>query len=374
MEGGCLMFAENRLISIRQVRALLLLDFFGTAVLFLPAQLAETAGYGGWIVVLLMSVLFLLSTWLFTTLGKRNPNYTIAEWCQGCFGKIIGGGIGLVVVATLFVSAALELRVIAEIICKVMLYDMPLWLPMGGLVLFCGGAARHGIECRGRMSEVLFFLVFLPLVLFLMAVALSMDFWRVLPLAMPSPTEITASVPSMMVLFQGLVGLLIVFPYVKHPQKIRGGVVRSVLYSVVLLALIVFLCLAAYGREILATKMYPTVQLLGRVSYSGIFLSRQDALLLWFWVATVFVYLSGVLFAGASLCGRFFGHREEKQRVRWVYAWVPLLFIGAALPEGLAQAYQWRAQLLPWLNGFVYLLLPLLLFAVDCVKRGWKHA
>ena len=38
-----MMFAENRKISIRQLQMLLLLDCFGTAVLFLPAELAEGA-------------------------------------------------------------------------------------------------------------------------------------------------------------------------------------------------------------------------------------------------------------------------------------------------------------------------------------------
>ena len=39
-----MMFAENRKISIRQLQMLLLLDCFGTAVLFLPAELAEISG------------------------------------------------------------------------------------------------------------------------------------------------------------------------------------------------------------------------------------------------------------------------------------------------------------------------------------------
>ena len=41
-----MMFAENRKISIRQLQMLLLLDCFGTAVLFLPAELAEISGRG----------------------------------------------------------------------------------------------------------------------------------------------------------------------------------------------------------------------------------------------------------------------------------------------------------------------------------------
>ena len=38
------MFAENRKISLRQLQAMLLLDFFGTAALFLPGEMADLAG------------------------------------------------------------------------------------------------------------------------------------------------------------------------------------------------------------------------------------------------------------------------------------------------------------------------------------------
>lgn len=44
-----MMFAENRKISIRQLQMLLLLDCFGTAVLFLPAELAEIAAEGAFL-------------------------------------------------------------------------------------------------------------------------------------------------------------------------------------------------------------------------------------------------------------------------------------------------------------------------------------
>ena len=48
-----MMFAENRKISIRQLQMLLLLDCFGTAVLFLPAELAEISGRGCFFAALL---------------------------------------------------------------------------------------------------------------------------------------------------------------------------------------------------------------------------------------------------------------------------------------------------------------------------------
>lgn len=363
------MFAENQRISIRQVKAFVLIDFFGTAVLFLPAQLARSSGYGGWVMILLWGLVLLASAWMLTTLGKREGTFTIVEWSKRCFGGVLGALVAFLVAGVLFLQGALEIRILGEMVCRVMLYDSSVWVPILAFVLFCTGMARHGIECRGRAAEVLFFCIFLPLLGFLLAVTLSIDFWRILPVPMVSMEEMKESTPPLMALFQGLSCLLIVFPYVKKSEKLRKGIVMPIVISTVLIAFLTFLCLGAYGVEMLGTKQYPALQLLGRVSFSGIFLSRQDVLLLWFWVAAGFVFLSGILFALSCISARTFGQKGEGSRMYWVYVWAVLLFIVAMLPSDLTQVYQLRLQWTPWLNGFVFLALPMVLLLIDTIKR-----
>ena len=87
-----MMFAENRKISIRQLQMLLLLDCFGTAVLFLPAELAEISGRGCFFAALLGGLGVSAASLLLTAVGRRMPNGTVVDWCR----SVCGNGIGTI--------------------------------------------------------------------------------------------------------------------------------------------------------------------------------------------------------------------------------------------------------------------------------------
>ena len=75
-----MMFAENRKISIRQLQMLLLLDCFGTAVLFLPAELAEISGRGCFFAALLGGLGVSAASLLLTAVEGACP---MARWSIG---------------------------------------------------------------------------------------------------------------------------------------------------------------------------------------------------------------------------------------------------------------------------------------------------
>ena len=87
-----MMFAENRKISIRQLQMLLLLDCFGTAVLFLPAELAEISGRGCFFAALLGGLGVSAASFLLTAVGRRMPNGTVVDWCR----SVCGNGFGTI--------------------------------------------------------------------------------------------------------------------------------------------------------------------------------------------------------------------------------------------------------------------------------------
>ena len=74
-----MMFAENRKISIRQLQMLLLLDCFGTAVLFLPAELAEISGRGCFFAALLGGLGVSAASLLLTAVGRLVPE-RLRQW------------------------------------------------------------------------------------------------------------------------------------------------------------------------------------------------------------------------------------------------------------------------------------------------------
>ena len=113
-----MMFAENRKISIRQLQMLLLLDCFGTAVLFLPAELAEISGRGCFFAALLGGLGVSAASLLLTAVGRRMPNGTVVDWCRSVCGNAIGTILLLGLAGKLLLDGMLELRIFSALAAK----------------------------------------------------------------------------------------------------------------------------------------------------------------------------------------------------------------------------------------------------------------
>lgn len=364
-----MMFAENRKISIRQLQVLLLLDCFGTAVLFLPAELTEINGRGCFFAALLCGLGMAAVSLLLTAVGKRMPCGTVVDWCRACFGNFLGTVILLGLAGKLLLDGMLELRIFSEIVCRFMLPATPVWVLSSVLLLVAGALAAQGTECRGRVAEILFFLVAIPLLAVLAAVAISSRYQRILPLSLPAPSGLGVSLGRVSIVFQGLIFLYFIYPDLKKP--VRLAVWKSCLLITAAVTVIVFLCLANYGEGILAEKLLPSLQMLERVSFTGVFLTRQDVLLLWFWMASAVLFLSGVVFFGSLLGVQLCRQAEEKRKI-WLWVVLALLFAAALLPESLAAAYRLRLAVAPWLNLAYLIGLPVLLLLFGR-KGGKRH-
>ena len=67
-----------------------------TAVLFLPAITATTAGRDGWISVLTVATAYgLLVAWVIIKLGSKFPDRTLVEYAPVIFGPYLGKLIGV---------------------------------------------------------------------------------------------------------------------------------------------------------------------------------------------------------------------------------------------------------------------------------------
>lgn len=367
-----MMFVENQKISLRQLQALLLLDCFGTAVLFLPAELARQDGQACWLVALLGGVVFTLFTLLLTTLGKRLPNGTAADWFRSCFGNFFGVLLLLGLAGKLLLDGMLELRIFSEIICYFMLPSTPVWAISMVVLAVAGALAAQGTECRGRAAEILFLFVAIPLGILLLAVAISSKYHRILPLQAPSFLGMKDGIAAMSVVFQGLIFLYFIYPDLKQPAHSRRAVLKSSALTALVITGITFLCLAIYGKDILSEKLLPSLQMMERVSFTGVFLTRQDVLLLWFWMASVAIYLSGVLFFGALMGVQIF-HQQETKRKTWLWLWLAAIFAASLLPKNLSAAQRVRMEIAPWLTLFYLVLVPILLLLFTR-KGGEKNA
>ncbi len=361
------MFVNNKKISLRQLQALLLLQCFGTAVLFLPAELAVQSGRECWIVALLGGGVFAGVSLLLSMLSEQNGD--IVRWCKGIFGNIAGTAVLLGLAGKFLFDGACELRIFSEVVCRSMLPNTPVWVLSPVLLLLCGFLAGKGIEAYGRLAEILFFFTVIPLGLLLLAVAVTAEYQRLLPLELPSVRGLVSGVGAVSVVFQGLPFLYFLFPYLKKPKQAKRAVLGSTALLGAVVTGIVLLSLAAFGAVPLSEKLLPTLQLFERVSFTGIFLTRQDVVFLWFWMCSAVVFVSGVLLAVVYLAVRLFPQIRDKRK-QWLWSVAVLLWVVSFLPENLTMAYRLRMEIAPWLQLLYLGILP---FGLLLLRKGGKR-
>lgn len=367
-----MMFAQNEKISLRQMQAFVLLQCFGTAVLFLPAELAMQSGQGCWIAALFGGAVLAGISLLLSALSSQQED--VVEGCKKGFGRIAGTVILLGLAGKFLFDGACELRIFSEVVCRSMLPNTPVWVLSPVLLLLCAFLAEKGIESCARFAEILFFFTAIPLLLLLIAVAVTADYQRVLPLDMPSVRGLVSGTAAVSVVFQGLPFLYILFPYLHQPaqnpkKRIQRAGFGSVVCIGMVLTIVVLLCLAVFGAVPLSEKLLPALQLLERVSFSGIFLTRQDVVFLWFWMCAAVVFVSGVLFGIVYLLTRLF---PKIPRRKYLFGAVLLLWTVSFLPENLTAAYRLRTAVSPWLQAVYLLVLPLGLLFLQ--RRGKQDA
>lgn len=353
------MFSDNRKISLRQLQALLLLSFLGTSSLFLPAEMAAESGRACYLSMLFGGLLATVFSLVLTELIRRVPAWTGVEWMRDLCGQKLGTILSFGFVGKLLTDAILEVRIFSEILQRTMLSAIPLVVLMAVLLLLCAFGMCHGIEGQARAAEILFFFVFPPLLLLLACVACTIKQAYFLPFALPDVRDLRRGAAMVQPLFQSMLFLLFIPPFLQKPQKARKSVFGVSLFTTLLLTAITFLCLSVYGADVLARKIFPTLQITERVSISGIFLGRQDILLLWFWMVSAFLYLTGTLFFSSVCLSRMYPKTKPKQKY-WVLLLLPLIWICAILPQDLETAYHFRNLIQPFVSAVYLGLFPVL--------------
>ena len=153
----------------------------------------------------------------------------------------------------------------------------------------------------------------------------------------------------------------------------RNAIWKVLLVTTILLTAMVFLCLAVYGEGVLAEKLMPTLQMMERVSFTGLFLTRQDVLILWFWMASAVIFLSGVLLYGSLLLAGLFRQQGEKRK-KWLWFLFAAVWLLSFLPENLSAAYHLRLAVLPWFQLVYLVIMPGILYFLAKKKGGKQDA
>lgn len=291
------MFSDNRKISTRQYRRMLILTTLGMASLTLPRVLAEESGYLG-VYSLILSVLF-LALFLWGQERLRRSAFGQALASPSLLRSLLEKAGLIIYLAVLLLAGGFLLQLETSFVHEIMLPKVPSWLIMVLFLFVCGYGCIGGGEDQMRAGEYLYYIILVPfLLLFLMTV-------KELPVKTALPDIFQPEKFSLMPLLGGAVSILSFFLpfffFLQRRQELaykRTGLradYRALLICFILLGLLYIFTVGIFGRAGVESQTWPLTHLMDMIVFPGGFLGKGAVLLSSFWILSVFLVLSEIL-------------------------------------------------------------------------------
>lgn len=295
------MFSDNQKISGRQLNRMLALDLFAAASMLLPKFLVHTSGGAGlYAIAAGTACVIAYSGLIYYTASMYNDN--LFEFIKRTWNAAAAWIVMVYFMIRFLFSAVYFLKMFSRVINQTFITEIPEKF-MGALMLIIAYySVSRGIEARGRFGSLLLWIVVIP-ILFVVALAIpQIDLSHVFPMELPSVRGITGGSLAVIAAFGPVEFLLLAVPYVRSRRRGFHFVVGAVVFGALITAVIYLVCVGVLSIKGALSEQWPSVILMQIVRLPGRFMSRQDGLMLSFWIASAFMAVSGYIFyAGESI-------------------------------------------------------------------------
>lgn len=292
-------------ITNRQMAFILFLTLTSVTILTIPKVMAETAGVGSWITIMIISVIFGLLAVLFTRLNQAFPGRALYDYSQDLVGKA-GCLIISVFYAQYFLIAGVFLcTTMTGMLHANFLFKTPEWaFLLAGLPVF-GYSAYKGPTNVARIFELYGAVFLIGLLVVHANMLIQGDVVNILPLVIPSEIgEVFGAMKEAVISFLGI-EILTVLPLTKNNKKASKVAFLTLLGIGLMYVLVVESSIMMVGIHEIKYSEYPLITAFRQVQLKHIeFLRRVDVLYLTIGIMGIFVVISVLYMAVVEYVSR----------------------------------------------------------------------
>lgn len=304
---------ENEKISGRQLGRMVFYDFFALTTLVLPGLLTKAVGMDGFfalasgcIVGYGMLLLVLTQIKHMRHTGKDYHAYL----CEH-FGTILTTVILIIYLLSALFGAAYGLRLLCDITRQYLISDTPAWLVLAVLAALALYGLCAGLESRGRMYEIVFWLVLLPLFFLFFLAAHNVEANRWVPVFQAEGVQVLKSSYLVFAFFMSSAFLPMLAEDVSEHADVARVLKQGFAFGVCVNLALFLLLTGIFGAPTVATMEEAALTLTAMVKVPGGFLERQDALLCGIWLVSIFAFVENALYY-AVWCMKKLSRKQEK--------------------------------------------------------------
>ncbi|MBO7742781.1 endospore germination permease [Paenibacillus sp. MWE-103] len=353
-------------ITGSQLGYMLFTFIVSTNMLTVPSIMAMFGKQNAWMSVFPAAATGLVTIWIMIVLGNRYPGLTVTQYSSKIVGKGLSKLLALNYIYYWFVSITTIVYQHTGFLKTLLLPNSPSIVSTVTFLILCGFAALAGIEVIGRSNEFLTMLILVLLLPLLVLTTMDSDLKQL------QPVLGDGIVPVLQGAFSPAGGYMNQFfilgwllPYLNHPGKARKASLLALAGIVLSSFTIVLMTIMVLGP--MTSKLtYSFLSVIQYIGISGSF-ERLEAVAVSMWVMGCFVKVSVSLFILCLCVKELFGIRNYRDLV------APLTLLSAVgsvwIFRNGAELVNYLIYTFPLLAFFNHTLLPLLLLAVDSLRR-----
>lgn len=356
-------FANN--ISSLQMAMLLYPTIVATAILAVPSITAEYAKQDLWLSPIISSFTGLVTVFIAVKLHNLYPDNTVIQFSEQIIGRIPGKVLGLLFILFYLQSTGEITRAYAEFIVSSFLAETPIIVVLTSMVILCAIAVYGGIEALGRITQFLFPLFFLPLILLIIFLSTEFDFSNILPIlenGMKPPIQGSIQINGW---FTEVFIMIFLLPFLSDKKNgMKYGFVS--VFAVMITLVIVNLCVLFVFGPTISTKVYPLMNLSRYISFAEFF-ENLESVTMAIWILGTFVKISVFFFVVVIGTAQWLNIKDHRPLV-WPLSIFVVEFSFWSLPSTMA-FNRYESNAFPFYAVFVQTIIPMILLGMAIFKK-----
>ena len=364
------MFSNNRRISLRQLKRMMVMELIGITGLVIPGITVGAAGRDGVLAMAVGLVFVTLYVLLLCRLGRRIDGEYMQYARKRC-GLIGMDIIGAFYLVQLLFSGAFASRLLGEVVRQVLLPDTSVQIIMIVLLVLAVYAAAGGMEGRARMTEILYWLVLGPVIIMLLFTAKDLDFDNLAPIFVSTVPKVAAGGYGVLIFFSILGMMLFVIPFMKRDARIY----RTTMHGAVIVGLFhlvfILLVVSAFGVGGTYAKNWPIISLMTIVRTPLNVLGRFDSILIVIWLVSIFTFVNSCIFYSSLVSRQLIGN--EKMHI-YLIPFAAVILLLASWADNYQSIYQTYMSYMKYIGMPAAIAIPVLLLFLDWMQGRRKEA
>lgn len=371
------MFSDNDKISLRQLKRLLVFDLFSISGLIIPNIASIASGKDGIISIILATLYAFIYAYVILSFAKLSQGRYL-DYSSANLGKALTFLIGFLYIVKLLISCMFAMRLFGEIINETLLEDTDPRIIILLILIVSAYSASKGFEIRARITEVLYFIVIVPIFIFLVLGLSKVQLTNLMPLFTKKPGELISGGYHVFLTYSVIELLIFTAPLIsfktsdiKSGKKIYHYVIQALTITGILNILIFIVTMGILGNTQTNQKLWSMVTIMQIIKLPGGFVQRQDAIILTFWMLSIFTIVSA-FFYYTTMIGKHIFKVPNRN-----YLLVPFLLIilgASVLPIETEKFYYYFERYMKFIGIPQSLILPLIVVGVGKLRKKSKKA